>query len=130
MDFYQILGEIMDEKGIGIADVAHACNLRDSTVRSIFDRHQKKIALNVAFKLSRGLNVSLQRLNGMPEPDDVSVAFVAKDEAESLRAMSLLDSFKSLNIEGQEKLLDLADDLVSSGKYKKHSENHIREKEA
>jgi len=64
MEFYEILQEIMDERKLSIPDVARACGLTDSTVRSIFDRQQKKIALNVAFKLSRGLNVPLSRLNG------------------------------------------------------------------
>lgn len=67
MDFYEILGQIMEEKGLGIADVARICGLTDSTVRSIFDRRQRKIALNVAFKLSDGLGVSLERLNGLSE---------------------------------------------------------------
>lgn len=64
MEFYKILQEIMDEKNIGVADVARLCGLTDSTVRSIIDREQKKVALNVAFKLSDGLGVSLERLNG------------------------------------------------------------------
>lgn len=67
MDFYAVLTEIMDEKKMTIPDVARACNLTDSTVRSIIDRKQKKIALNVAFKLHQGLGVSLERLNGMNE---------------------------------------------------------------
>lgn len=64
MDFYKILQEIMDERNLSIPDVARACGLTDSTVRSIFDRQQKKIALNIAFKLSKGLRVPLSRLNG------------------------------------------------------------------
>lgn len=69
MEFYEILREVMDEKKMSIADVAHACGLRDSTVRSIFLRQQKNVALEVAFKLSDGLGVSLERLNGLPEPE-------------------------------------------------------------
>ena len=64
MEFYEILQEIMQEKGLTIPDVARNCGLTDSTVRSIIDRKQKKVALSVAFKISEGLNVSLQRLNG------------------------------------------------------------------
>lgn len=67
MDFYLILQEIMDEKGINIPTVARLCNLSDGTVRSILVRKQKNVALEVAFKLSKGLNVSLERLNGLPE---------------------------------------------------------------
>ena len=69
MEFYKILEKIMQERNMGVADVARACGLSDSTVRSIVERKQKKIALNVAFKLSEGLGVSLERLNGLPEKD-------------------------------------------------------------
>lgn len=72
MEFYEILQDIMDEKKMSISDVAHACGLRDSTVRSIFLRQQKNVALEVAFKLSDGLGVSLERLNGLPEPKATS----------------------------------------------------------
>lgn len=60
-----ILKEIMKEKGLNVADVARLCKLSDSTVRGIITRNQKSTALEVAFKLSKGLNVSLERLNGM-----------------------------------------------------------------
>lgn len=64
MDFYKILQDIMFEKNMGIPDVARACGLSDSTVRSIIDRKAKNVTLEVAFKMQRGLNVSLERLNG------------------------------------------------------------------
>ena len=63
MDFYLVLANIMDRKHLTIPEVARLCGLSDSTVRSIFDRKQKKIALNVAFKISEGLGVSLDELN-------------------------------------------------------------------
>lgn len=64
MYFYEILQSIMDEKKTSIADVARLSGLTDSTVRSIITRKNKTVALEVAFKLSKGLGVSLQRLNG------------------------------------------------------------------
>ena len=64
MEFYKILQDIMLEKNMGIPDVARACGLSDSTVRSIIDRKAKNVTLEVAFKMQRGLNVSLERLNG------------------------------------------------------------------
>lgn len=73
MDFYKILEDIMNEKNMGIPDVARACGLSDSTVRSIIDRKAKNVTLEVAFKMQRGLNVSLERLNGeKSEPTPVS----------------------------------------------------------
>lgn len=64
MEFYKVLQDIMEEKQLGIPDVARACGLADSTVRSIIDRKAKNVTLEVAFKMQKGLNVSLERLNG------------------------------------------------------------------
>lgn len=64
MYFYEILQSIMDEKGLSIPEVARLSNLPDSTIRSILSRKNKTVALEVAFKLAKGLNVSLERLNG------------------------------------------------------------------
>lgn len=78
MGFHQILQEIMAERGLSIPDVARACGLPDGTIRSIITRESKSVTLEVAFKLSDGLNVSLERLNGLPlNPNDVEPAFGA-----------------------------------------------------
>lgn len=63
-ELHIILQEIMDERGLNIAEVSRLCGLPDSTVRGIITRKQKSTALEVAFKLSKGLNVTLERLNG------------------------------------------------------------------
>lgn len=70
MPIYKILEEIMEEKNLSIADIARICSLPDSTVRGIVRRKQETIALEVAFKLSAGLCVSLERLNGLPEKEN------------------------------------------------------------
>ena len=64
MEFYKVLKEIMESKDLSIPEVARLCNLSDSTVRSIITRKQKTVALNIAFKLSDGLRVPLEVLNG------------------------------------------------------------------
>ena len=72
MEFYKILTDIMDEQKLNIPNVARMCGLSDGTVRSIIVRKQKNVALEVAFKLSRGLNVSLERLNGADDGAEVA----------------------------------------------------------
>lgn len=79
MDFYKILQEIMEDKHLSIPDVARMCGLTDSTVRSIIDRKQKKVALNVAFKMSAGLGVSLERLNGDKEKSPEAAGTAPED---------------------------------------------------
>lgn len=54
----------MDCKNLSIPDVARMSGLPDSTIRSIISRKNKTVALEVAFKLAKGLNVSLEELNG------------------------------------------------------------------
>jgi len=75
MEFYRILEKIMNEKGLTVADTARICGLKDSTVRSILTRKQQNVALEVAFKLSDGLDVSLELLDGRPELSPKKPAF-------------------------------------------------------
>lgn len=119
-DFYKILSSIMERGGLTIPEVARKCGLSDSTVRSIFDRKQKKIALNVAFKVADGLGVSLEELNGELNSN------TNIDDAPKLKVVDPSDpqkdalnrNYDALNTEGRKKLVDYSDDLVSSGRYK------------
>jgi len=70
MDVYEVLSDIMAYEGLSIAQVAKKCGLPDSTVRGITTRKQKTVSLDVAYKLSDGLGVSLERLNGMKDPNE------------------------------------------------------------
>lgn len=80
MYFYQILSDIMEQRNLKIADVARMCNIADSTVRSIMSRKQKTVALDVAFKLSDGLNVSLEVLNGSKPKENNKITINDKEE--------------------------------------------------
>ena len=67
MEIYEILSQLMEERNLKVAEVARLCDLPDGTVRGIIKREQKDIALKVALKLSKGLGISIEHLNGMPE---------------------------------------------------------------
>ncbi|MCI8643976.1 MAG: helix-turn-helix transcriptional regulator [Lachnospiraceae bacterium] len=75
MYFYEILQSIMKQKNLNIPEVARLSGLPDSTIRSIISRKNKTVALEVAFKLAKGLNVSLRELNGEENiiPADISL---------------------------------------------------------
>lgn len=109
MEFYKILQEIMNEKNMSIPDVARATGLADSTIRSIISRKTKNISLDVAFKLSNGLNVSLERLNGECKSD---IEKLSKKESK------LLGFFKKLNSKGQDVAIERIDELGQIPKYK------------
>lgn len=63
MDFYNVLQSILDEKSLSIPEAARLSGLSDSTIRTILSRKNKSVSLEVAFKLSAGLGVSMERLN-------------------------------------------------------------------
>lgn len=122
MDFYKVLQEIMLERAMSIPDIARATGLSDSTVRSIIKRESKTVALDVAAKFSHGLGVSLEFLHdGFGEKNEnnrsiISPPSEASDTSANLQKI-LLDNFDQLNQEGQERLVETSDDMVSSGKY-------------
>lgn len=101
MYFYEVLQSIMDEKKISISDVARLSGLTDSTVRSIIKRKNKTVALEVAFKLSKGLDVSLQRLNGETSETE------AEEQQNSKVLAELYEVAKDLSEEEQLYLLDM-----------------------
>ena len=103
MEIYKILAQIMEERQLKIADVARMCNLSDSTVRGIETRKQKNIALDIAFKLSEGLGVSLEYLNGIPEKvniQNINESKNSKDDISNTEYDHIL-KYRSLDIAGQ-----------------------------
>ena len=127
MDFYEILLDIMEEKKMSIPAVATACGLTDSTVRSIIARQQKRVSLDVAFKLKEGLGVSLQRLNGEKEKSPAPAEADTWDEDAASKV--LIGYYHQLNKAGQQELVDYAEGLTYMPKYKKCNSVSEEEKE-
>ena len=121
MDFYQILLEIMEEKSFSIPDVARATGLSDSTIRSIISRKTKKVSLDVAFKMHKGLGVSLERLNGE------EIKIISKDNNLSQGETTLLENYNKLNDLGKGKLTEYSNDLIETPKYKKEENDKVIE---
>lgn len=126
MEFYKILLEIMDEKSLKIPDIARLTGLSDSTIRSIITRKTKNITLEVAFKMSKGLDVSLERLNG----DD----FLFLDNASLNAETTLLENYNKLNNLGKEEANKRVSELTEINKYIAVKNNvtdlYVAEKEA
>lgn len=115
MEFYEILLAIMEEKRMSIPAVASACGLTDSTVRSIIQRKQKRVSLDVAFKMQEGLGVSLQRLNGETEKSPAPQKTSAGDE----RLEGIIKNYEELNEAGKDDLAKHAEHLTYIPEYKK-----------
>lgn len=97
--------ELASRVGVQKSAIAKWENGRVSEIkRSNLNALAIALELNPNVLLSSGDDVT-------PRPDPCELS-----EGET----ELIDLYRELNEEGQEKLVDYADDLVSSGKYKKH----------
>lgn len=117
MDFYKILEEILNEQDIGIREASKMCDVSEATLRSIFNRKQKRIALDVAYKLHLGLNVSLERLNGDPLLTKPPVHPRRRKDDPNLRILA--DTYEDLSEEGKEKVMTYLKDIHSIKKYRR-----------
>ncbi len=114
MEIYRVLSSIMQERNLTVADVARLSGVADSTIRGIVVRKQNKVSLDVAFKLSDGLGVSLEYLNGMPENEKKSSPVNGKDK----RFEEIDTIYHNLNDAGQQHLLVDARGLNAMDEYK------------
>lgn len=115
-DFYSILLKIMKNKNLSIPDIAKATGLSDSTLRSIISRKTKNISLEVAFKLSKGLNISLEELNG-----DKEISSINSYNNYSEEEQQHIEDLRKLNTEGKNKVINYTKDLIEMPKYQKDS---------
>ncbi|EJT6152832.1 helix-turn-helix transcriptional regulator [Clostridium perfringens] len=118
MEFYKVLESLMKNRNLSIPDIARATGLSDSTLRSIISRKTKNISLEVAFKLSQGLNVSLEELNG-----DKEISRVNSSTNYSEEEQQHIEDLRKLNTEGKDKVITYTKDLIEMPKYQK--ENNV-----
>lgn len=117
MEFYKVLEKIMKSKDLTIPEVARLCNLSDSTVRSIFTRKQKTVALNIAFKIADGLCIPLEVLNGK----EITEAIVenTKKLDEDTRSGKII--WKKVSHQEVQKLTQETDNFISTDSITKSS---------
>lgn len=106
------LDELLKIRGMRPSQLAQAAGLRTSTVDDILKgkTNELNIGVDKMLKIAEVLGVSVETLYGRPEPAG------AADRVEQ----QLLEQFRALNMEGQEKAIAYLGDLVDTGKYKKH----------
>ena len=109
------------QKGLTQKQLAELVGINPSTFNG-YEKGNHDPKSNLLIKIADACDVSLDFLLGRNTVDK-SIVLI---DSES----SLLNSYRELNAEGQEKLLEYADDLQSLGKYKKHSEFIMGSKEA
>ena len=104
-------------------EISSKSGLPEPTLEKLFAGATKDPKLNTIQQLVHFLGYTLDDLDEVPKNGN-------QLKVQSPAEKNLLGNYRVLNEEGQEKLVDYADDLVSSGKYKKHDQDFLGEKEA
>lgn len=99
-------------------------NIPYSTLDSVFKRGIANAGVSTMIKVFDALDLDLEsiqsvELRNRAHKNSPSTAEAAPGEEQ------LISLYRELNDEGREKLVDYADDLVSSGKYIKSSTNQL-----
>lgn len=99
-------------------------NIPYSTLDSVFKRGIANAGVSTMIKVFDALDLDLEsiqsvELRNRTHKNSPSTAEAAPGEEQ------LISLYRELNDEGMEKLVDYADDLVSSGKYIKSSTNQL-----
>lgn len=112
------------ELGLSYQDLADATGLSKSTLQRYETGFIQNLPLSKVSGIAKALHVSEAYL--MCWTDDPSF-YPSDNDTLPSDEQQLLDSYRMLNDKGQEKLIEYADDLVSSGRYEKNSEDRVGE---
>lgn len=104
--------------------VANALGVARSTI-SMWESGEREPDFEALEALADYFNVPISTFFPSGEGEDINpLSSLSEPERQ------LLSSYRNLNTEGQSKLLDYADDLVSSGKYIKSNSSDLGQKQA
>ncbi len=106
MNTYERIRETRKSKGMTQTDLALKCGYADKSMISRIENGKVDIFLSNLEKIADALKVDPAYLMGWTE---------------DARLEDLAEIFRELNEEGQDKVKEYAELLVSSGEYKKHS---------
>ena len=106
------------ESDMSQEELAHALGRAGRSYISKIERNQRDLDHGEVIDICRILDVTPNY-----------IFFGCRDQL-NVDEQKLIDNYRSLNEEGQDKLLDLADDLIRTGKYKKSTPNGLEQKEA
>ncbi|MEG0874628.1 MAG: helix-turn-helix transcriptional regulator [Clostridiales bacterium] len=135
MNFIEKLDFLMKRDGIkNKKQLAEKSNIPYTTIVGFYEKGTDNIRRTTLLKLAKCFECSLDYLAN----DDVIDPIYGRVEQTQIKKRTenfsdenkLLNAYRSLSEEGQEKLIDYADDLIRSGKYKKCNSSDMVEKQA
>ncbi len=124
--FSKRLKTLREEKALSMDSFIELYNKRynakmNKSTLSRYENGMQEPIYTVVINLAKFFNVSVDFLT-CADTDSAQVFTAAEQQ--------LIDNYRQLNEEGQEKLLDLSTDLVSSGRYIKNNQSEMVSKKA
>lgn len=119
MDFLMKLDQLMKQNNLNKHTLASQCGVPYTTIVGLYERGADNARLSTLNRLADFFSVPLDYLvvDKYEKPEDFIPGSNTPLPSGSPLQSRLVNLFLHLNMEGQEKLVEYADDLVSSGKY-------------
>ena len=126
MNFLEKLDYLMEKNSLNKRKLSILSGIPYTTIDGFYKKGYENTKLSTARKLASALNVSLDYLIDDNIDGDNYKKNTVPDTVEiTPEEAHLVDLYHELNTEGQEKLVDYADDMVRSGKYIKSDETIV-----
>lgn len=127
MGIGKVLDELIKDKNLNVNDLAKRSNVNPQTLYSIIKRDNMKVDLDVLINICNSLDIDL---NYFYKSYSIEVKEINTQLKLTQNEQQIIENYRSLNEEEQEKALIYMEDLVDTGKYKKSTQHKLEEKEA
>lgn len=121
MGWFENLKKIKLESGMSIHEIATKSGLPEPTLEKIFSGATKSPGINTVQTVVHAMGYTLNDIDPDAQKSPGTAETAPGDDLLSI----LIQNFDKLNQEGQERLVETSDDMVSSGKYIKSDKNQL-----
>lgn len=121
MGWFENLKKIKLESDMSIHEIATKSGLPEPTLEKIFSGATKSPGINTVQTVVHAMGYTLNDIDPDAQKSPGTAETAPGDDLLSI----LIQNFDKLNQEGQERLVETSDDMVSSGKYIKSDKNQL-----
>lgn len=116
MEWLERLNQMKKYKGMTTEEISELSGIPRGTLNKLFAGQTKDPQLNTMRAVVHSLGYTLDDL-APTEPKELHASLEVETRALNTEEKQLIHNYRHINNEGQEKLLDYSEDLVSSGRY-------------
>ena len=129
MNLLEKITYLMAENGLNKRTLSQASGVPYTTIDGLYKKGYEGARMSTIKALASFFGVTLDSFC-RDDIDELQYAYQKTDINLSPSEHQLIVNYRSINPDGQERLLDYADDLVQSGKYKKSNFTQMVDKNA